>query len=510
MPYVFGQQKNTDLQQRPPVVVILGHVDHGKSSLLEAIREDFRITAKESGGITQHVGAYEVEYFPKNEEGAKKITFIDTPGHEAFAAIRSRGTSIADIAVLVVAADEGVKEQTREAIVHIKKAGILLVVAINKIDKPEANPQKVKRELAKEKILIEDMGGTTPVVEVSAKTKRGLEDLLEIILLVAEMEQLKTDTKKPAEGTVIEAYLDSRRGPTATLLVRDGCLRIQDIVATPSSFGRVRILEDFQGHAIETALASMPVIVVGFEEVPRVGERFHVVPDLESALSYKKQQEIRQKTQFVAEEGKKVANIVLKGDVQSSLEAIEYVLREIPQEDLALRILEGGIGDITEKDVELARNAKALLIGFRVKISPQAKKLAEQYKISLRTFDVIYDLVQGVRHFLEKRMEPEVVREDVGKLRVLLVFMTEKHRQIVGGKVIEGEVRKGALVEVWRGEELCGKGRLINLQENKKDIEQARKGQEVGILYEGDGKIMEGDMLVFYKEHQRRSALFTS
>lgn len=496
-------QKNGNLQPRPPVVVILGHVDHGKSSLLEAIREDFRITSRESGGITQHVGAYEVEY------NGKKITFLDTPGHEAFSAIRSRGASVADIAVLVVAADDSVKEQTKEAILHAKRAGIPVIVAINKIDKAEANPEKVKRDLAKEDILVESLGGRVPCVEISAKTKKGLNELLELILLVAEMEELRADIAKQAEGTVIEAYLDAKRGPTATLLVREGVLRPQDIIGTASAVGKARILENFQGDPLEEALPSTVAIVVGFDDVPIVGEKFRVYADMESALR-DREKEKRKTTppdRFVGEEGKKIINFVLKGDVQSSLEAIEHVLQQIPRQEFTLRILDKGVGDITESDVELARSAKALLVGFRVQIKPSAKKLAEQYKISLRTFDVIYDLVQGVRHFLERKLEPEIVRQDLGKLKVLVVFMTEGNRQIVGGRIVEGEAQKGVLLEVWRGEELVGKGKIINLQENKKDILSARKGQEVGILYEGEGRIMEGDTLLFYKREQRRVTL---
>jgi len=497
------KQKKDALQPRPPVVVVLGHVDHGKSSLLEAIREDFRITAKESGGITQHVGAYEVEH------NGKKITFLDTPGHEAFSAIRSRGAKVADIAILVVAADEGVKEQTKEAILHAKKAGIPIIVAINKIDKPEANPEKVKRELAKEDVLVESLGGKTPSIEVSAKTKKGIDELLEMILLLAELEELKANIEKPAEGVVIEAYLDAKRGPTATLLIRDGMLKSQDIIATSSSIGRARILENFQGVPIKQATPAMPAIVVGFQQLPQVGEEFKVFPDMESALSYfeEKNRKIVGKERFVVKEGQKILNLVLKADVQGSIEAVEYVLQQIPQEEVVLRIIESGVGDITEGDIDIARAAKALVVGFRVGITPRAKILAEQNKILLRNFDVIYELVQSMRQFIERRLEPEIVRRDLGKLKVLVIFLTEKNRQIVGGRVIEGEVQKGVSLEILRGEEVVGIGKVINLQENKKDIAQARKGQEVGILYEGEGRIAEGDILLFYKQEQRKVSL---
>jgi len=273
------QEKKEGLQMRPPVVVVLGHVDHGKSSILEAVK-DFKITAKEAGGITQHIGAYEVEH------QGKKITFIDTPGHEAFSAIRSRGAKAADIAILVVAGEEGMKPQTKEAIFHIKKAGIPFIVAINKIDKAEANPEKVKRELSQNDVLVESMGGKIPSIETSAKTGQGVEGLLELILLVAEMEELKGDVEKPGEGVVIEAYLDAQRGPTATLLLRDGVLQQGDIVGTRSTSGKVKVLEDFQGNLLEKALPSTPCIVLGFENVPQVGEKFEVYSDLELAQKY--------------------------------------------------------------------------------------------------------------------------------------------------------------------------------------------------------------------------------
>jgi translation initiation factor IF-2 len=499
----INEQKSDNLQPRPPVVVVLGHVDHGKSSLLEAIREDFRITAKESGGITQHVGAYEVDH------KGRKITFLDTPGHEAFSAIRSRGANVADIAILVVAADEGVKEQTKEAILHAKKARIPIIVALNKIDKPEANPERVKRELAREDVVVEFLGGKIPAVEVSAKTKKGIGELLDMVLLIAELEELKANIAKSAEGIVIEAYLDSKRGPTATLLIRDGVLKVQDIVGTASTAGKVRVIEDFQGNQIERALPSMPAIVRGFEQVPQVGEKFRTFPDIESALRYveRKEKKTIGEDRFVAEAGKKIVNLVLKADVRSSIEAVEYILKEIPQQEIILRTIKSGVGDITEGDVELARNAKAYIIGFRVRVTTGAKTLAEHHGIPLRSFDVIYELVQGVRHFLERKLEPEIVKITLGKMRVLVVFLTEKNRQIVGGRIIEGEVQPGVFVEVLRGEEGMGKGKVLNLQENKRDIAQARRGQEVGILYEGEGRIKEGDTLVFYKREQRKITL---
>ncbi|OQX53075.1 MAG: translation initiation factor IF-2 [Candidatus Omnitrophica bacterium 4484_213] len=498
------QKQNENLQPRPPIVVVLGHVDHGKSSILEAIK-DLKITEKEAGGITQHVGAYEVEH------QGKKITFIDTPGHEAFSAIRSRGAKAADIAVLVVAADEGVKTQTKEAILHIKKAGIPFIVAINKIDKPNADPEKVKRELAQNDVLVESMGGKIPSVETSAITKKGIDELLELILLTAEIEEFKCDISKSGEGVVIEAYLDSKRGPTATLLLRDGILKLGDIIATASSLGKVKVLENFQGEAINQALPSMPIIVVGFENVPQIGEKFRVYPDISSAQKYITKKERKKNTGltgvFLVEKGKRILNLILKADVSGSLEAIEGMLKELPQEKVIVRVLESKVGEINENDVKLAKSAKAKIIGFRQKVNPIAAKLAEREGIKIIIFDVIYELIQAIRQLMEKTIEPEKVREELGKMKVLLIFRTEKNRQIVGGKIIEGRVKKGLLIEVFRNEEKVGRGKIVNLQKNKKDIESAGKGEEVGILYQGDVKIEEGDVLVFYSEKREKEKL---
>lgn len=497
------QQKDANLQPRPPVVVVLGHVDHGKTSLLLAIRKMKVPSQKPGGVITQHVGAYQVE------EAGKSITFIDTPGHEAFSAMRSRGAKVADIAILVVAADEGVKPQTKEAILHVKSAGIPMIVAINKIDKTEANPQKVRTELAKTDVVVESMGGQIPEVEVSAKEGKGIKELLDLILLVAEMEDLKADHNAIAEGVVIESSLDAQRGPTATLLVQNGILRLGDIVGTPSCVGKAKILKDFQGKALSQASPSTPVVLVGFEAVPQVGENFKIFPNPETALSSIEKKEEKRKIKPVAviEPDKKIFNIILKADVQGSLEAIEEILKSIPQENIFLRIVERGVGNVTEGDVKLANSAQGMVIGFRVKVPPQVAGLAERSFVNIRVFDVIYELVQGVRHFMERRLKPEVVRRDIGKMKVLVIFFTERNRQIIGGKVIEGEIRKGLSVEIRRDEESIGQGKILSLQENKKDIEKARTGQEVGILYEGEGRAQEGDVLTFYVKEQQEVTL---
>jgi len=493
-------ENSQNLISRPPIIVVLGHVDSGKTSILDNIRKT-HVAEKETGGITQHVGAYEVEF------GGKKITFIDTPGHEAFSAMRSRGAKVADIAILVIDSCQGVQPQTREAISHIKKAGIPMIVAINKIDRPEADPERVKRELSKEGIFLESIGGKTPSVEVSAKTGKGISDLLELILLVAEIEGLKGDISKKGEGVVIESYLDSHRGPTATLLLRNGVFKLGEIVGTSSTFGKIKILEDFQGKKIKIAYPSMPVVSLGWEEVPGVGEKFRIFSNIEEAKkSLEKKLEVPAKVLFF-EPGKKILNLILKTDVFGSIEAIEEVIKSLPQEKINLRILKAEVGEINETDIKLAKGAKAKILGFRVKTDKIAQDLAEKEKIKIIKFDVIYDLVETLRKEMERALEPEIIRMDLGKVKILVIFWTEKNRQIVGGRVLEGEVKKGTSIEVFRKEEKIGKGKLISLQKNKKDIEKVKKGEECGILYEGDAKIEKDDILVIYTKERRKKEL---
>ncbi|MBI1971561.1 MAG: translation initiation factor IF-2 [Candidatus Wildermuthbacteria bacterium] len=493
-------------QNRPPVVVVLGHVDHGKSSLLEAIREDFKITSKESGGITQHIGAYVVEVLaePKSAEalregGQRFITFLDTPGHEAFSALRSRGAKVADVAVLVVAADEGIRAQTKEAIEVIKKSGIPFIVALNKIDKPGADAERIKRELSQHEVFVETMGGQVPCVETSATTKQGIPQLLEMIFLVAEVAGVQGDPQKPASGVVIEVFLDPQRGPAATLLVREGTLRVGDIVGTKSSWGKIKILEDFQAIQLEGAGPGMPTRAIGFESAPGVGEEFAVFKNEDMAkirvapLEAKKIQQVLE-----VPEGKRVLNVILKADVAGSLEALENLFLSLPHQEVILRIVEGSIGEISEKDVRLAQGTKAKIFGFRTKVSRTSQDFANREGISVETFDVIYDLIQRVRQLLEQSVEPEAAEHEIGSLKVLAVFFTEKNRQIVGGRVAEGEARKGASIEVIRQDVSVGKGKAANLQKDKKDAPVVGKGEECGILYEGEVRVEAGDTLTFY------------
>lgn len=482
-------------------MVVLGHVDSGKTSILDAVRKT-HVAEKESGGITQHIGAYQIE------KDGKKITFLDTPGHEAFSQMRSRGAKVADIAILVVDACKGVEEQTKEAIFHIKKAGISLIVALNKIDRSEANLEKTKGELSKEGILVESMGGKVPSVEISAKTGKGIEEIIEVILLMSEMEGFKADMQKPAEGTIIEFYLDSKRGSVSTAILNEGTLKIGDIIGTPSAFGKVRSLENFQGKTIDSALPADPVVILGFEGAPKVGENFKTFTDAENAKNFIKVPDKKETIKVVElKPDQKVLNLILKTDVLGSTEAIGGILKELPQDKVILKILESEVGNIDESDLKLAKSTRALILGFRVKIDQATKTLAEREKIKIMTFEIIYELVEGVRNFMEKIMASESIRVDSGKVKILTVFLDEKNRQIIGGKVIEGEIKKGASVEVSRGEELVGKGKIINLQRNKKDAEKVAKGEECGMLYEGDIKTKEGDILLAYQEETRRGEL---
>lgn len=495
------QQKKDNLQPRPPVVVVLGHVDSGKTSILDFIKKT-KVVEKESGGITQHIGAYEIEH---NEQ---KITFIDTPGHEAFSTMRSRGAKVADIAVLVIDSAEGVKAQTKEAISYIKKAQIPIIVALNKMDLPQANPEQAKRELEKIGIQAESLGGKVPCVEVSAKTGHNIKDILEVILLIAEMEELKTRGEEKAKGVIIEAYLNSKRGPTATLLVREGSFKKGDIIGAFSTYGIVRVLEDFQGKCLNKAVPSQPVVVVGFEKVPRVGEKFQVYSTIEEAKKgLGELKEKRTREVIFVEKGKKVLNLILKVDVLGSLEAVEGVLKNLPQEKVIVRILEKKVGEINEKDIRLAKSGKAKIFAFRIKPDAIAKRLAERENVKIISFDVIYDLVQAVRTLMEKLLEPEIVRQDLGELKVLVIFKQDKKRQVIGCKVLKGEVIKGVIIEIWRGDDKIGQGKVVNLQKNKKETGRGSRGDEVGILYEGEGLIEQDDILVAYKENKKKGEL---
>ncbi len=494
------ENNKNNLITRPPVVTILGHVDHGKSSILEAIK-NLKITAKESGGITQHIAAYEIEH------ESKKITFVDTPGHEAFSAMRSRGAKLADIAVLVIAAEEGIKPQTKEAIKHIKERGIPMIVALNKADKPEANPERVKRELMSEEIVVESFGGKVPSVNVSATTGKGIPELLELILLLAEVEEYQADLSLRATGYIVESHLDPNRGATATMIIKNGTLNKGDVIGTSSAVGKVKNMEDFQGNSLEEAIPSMPVIILGFESVPNVGEGVKVFSDTEEAKEQSSKSLGIFQEESLATDKEEVLKLIIKADVRGSLEAIKEVLKTIPQEKARIQVLRAEVGEINESDVKLAETSEAMIVGFRVKANSIAKKLALRDKIRLVTFDVIYHLGEAVRTALEKKVSHELVRKNQGKFKVLTIFKADKNGQILGGKVLSGEIKKSALLDIYRDEEKVGKGKIIKLQREKKEVGEVVKGYECGMLYRGEVEVQEDDILEAYTEETYRPGL---
>jgi len=499
-------------ETKQPVVVVMGHVDHGKSSLLEAIREDFVICAKESGGITQHIGAYEV--IVPSVDGERKITFIDTPGHEAFSAMRQRGAKVADIAILVVDASEGVKDQTKEAIKFIKTAGIPMLVAFNKIDKPGSDAEKVKQQLSQVDVLVESWGGKVPSVKVSAKMKQGIKELLETVLLMAEMEELKADLKANPEGTVIESSLDAKKGAIATLVLEKGILKNGDILGTNSAFGKIKRLLSFQGKEITQVFPGQPCRILGFEVPPVVGEVAVVYESLDKAKSglkakIAKIQDKPAQPQSGQENGeeKKIFNVIVKADVHGSLEAVEHVLSSIPCDKVGLNVLRYSVGDVTSADVKEAESANGAIFGFRVKVDESIKQFARQKRVKIKTFEVIYEMVQEARQEMLFVLAPEIKRIDLSQLKIIAYFKKAKDTQIIGGKVLEGEFTKNTMVEVFRNDEMVGKGRIKSLEREKNEVGKAVKGQEVGMMFAGDVKIEIDDILKIYREEKQKGTL---
>lgn len=505
------KESGKNLQPRPPVVTILGHVDHGKTTLLDTIRKT-NVVAGEAGGITQHIQAYQVK------KRGQLITFIDTPGHEAFSAMRERGVSIADIAVLVVAADDGVRPQTKEVIEYLKDKKIPTIVAINKIDKPEANVLRVKQELADNGILLEQWGGEVMSAEISAKKNLGIDELLERILLLAEVEDFRADSKRDGLAVVLEGHLDPQKGPVAIVLIKTGTLKVgQDIVAG-GSFGRIRKMEDYAGRNLPSAGPSTPVTIIGLNTTAQTNDILQVASGKSAARLKSKEisgifkgeaaKTVKQKVEEGIKEGKiKKFNLVLKADVQGSLEAVEQILATIKSDEVAIEYLGTGVGNITESDVKLAESAKGAVFGFNVEITPVAKRLAEAGGTEIKSFKIIYELVQDIKNKMSAQLAPEIVREDLGRLNVLAIFKTGKHDMIVGGRVTEGKIAKKFFIEVKRGSEIIGGGKLANLQQNKANVEEVGHGNECGITFEGDARIKEGDTLIVYKEEEKRRAL---
>lgn len=486
-----------NLKPRPPIITVMGHVDHGKTKLLDNIRKT-NVMEQEAGGITQHIGAYQAK------QKGKLITFLDTPGHEAFFAMRERGAKVTDIVVLVVAADDGVKPQTIEAIKHAKKANAPILVAINKIDKPEADPQRVKKELSDHGLVPEEWGGETICVEISAKFNKNLDKLLEAILLLAEMQEVKANPGVKAIGTIIESKVDAKRGVVATVLIQNGTLKLGEAVTCGSTFGVIRAMENFQGKKIDHAKPSAPVRILGLESQPEVGDILQAEENKEKAkekiMRLKKVSLRHIKT--LKKENKKVKklNIILVTDVQGSFEAILNELSKIESETIEPQVLEYKAGKITESDVMMAAGSQAIIYGFNTLPTPVAQRIAEEKKVKIKSFDIIYKLFDDIKKELNALVEPEIRKFILGKLKVLAIFRTERGRIVFGGEVIKGKLQKGLKADILRNEEKVSSGEITSLQQNKINVEEIKEGKQCGLEFRGEGKIKEGDILVAYKE----------
>ncbi|SDT30900.1 translation initiation factor IF-2 [Bradyrhizobium canariense] len=502
---------STDTEPRSPVVTVMGHVDHGKTSLLDALRHA-NVVSGEAGGITQHIGAYQV----KSPESGKMITFIDTPGHAAFTAMRARGAKVTDIVVLVVAADDGVMPQTVEAINHAKAAKVPMIVAINKIDKQDAKPERVRTELLQYEVQVESLGGDVVDVEVSAKNKTNLDKLLEMIALQAEILDLKTNAERPAEGTVIEAKLDRGRGPVATVLVQRGTLRVGDIIVAGAEMGRVRALISDQGETIDEAGPSVPVEVLGFNGPPEAGDRLAVVENEARArqvTSYRAHQKrenaaasisgmrgsLEQMMSQLKTSGRKEFPLVVKADVQGSLEAILGSLEKLGTDEVAARILHAGVGGISESDVTLAEGFNAAIIGFSVRANKEAAAAAKRNGIEIRYYNIIYDLVDDIKKAMSGLLAPTLRETMLGNAQILEVFNISKVGKVAGCRVTDGTVERGANVRLIRDNVVVHEGKLSTLKRFKDEVKEVAAGQECGMAFENYGDMRAGDIIECYR-----------
>ncbi len=503
-----------NLKPRSPVVTIMGHVDHGKTLLLDTIRNT-NVADSEAGGITQHIGAYKV-----NVNG-KEIVFVDTPGHEAFTAMRARGALVTDIVILVVAADDGVMPQTVEAINHARSAQVPIIVAINKIDKQNANPEKVMKELSEYELISEEWGGTTLFAKISAKKKVGIEELLELIILQAEMLELKANPDKLAKGTIIESELDRGHGAVGTVIIQEGMLKIQDPFIAGMTFGRVRAMIDDKGKRITQAPPSTPVLVVGFQDVPHGGDRFIVTTEEHYAreLSRFRQEKLREKETLRSSrttledlyskigESKVILNVILKGDVRGTIDAIVEALKKLSTDLVEVQFAHSGVGAITETDVNLAMATGSIIIGFNVKPNVKAQALAEQEKIEIRTYSIIYEMIDDVRKAMEGLLEPKIVEVNIGKAEVRKVFSVSKIGAIAGSYVTEGKVIRSALVKVIRNNEVLFTGKISSLKRFKDDAREVMAGYECGLSLENYNDLQEGDAFEFFVEEKEKQTL---
>jgi translation initiation factor IF-2 len=505
--------KGENLKPRPPVVTVMGHVDHGKTTLLDYIRHT-NVTAREAGGITQHIGASVVEH------QGQKIVFLDTPGHEAFTAMRARGTQVTDIVVLVVAADDGVMPQTVEAINHANAAGVPIIVAVNKVDKPNARPEVIRRQLADLGLIPEEWGGDAVMVDISAKTGQGVDHLLEMILLVAELAELKADPTVNAEGAVIEARLDKGKGPVATVIVQQGTLRQGDIVLFDSTWGRIRAMQDDKGKSVKEATPSMPVEITGLNDVPQAGELFRKVDserEARDAIERKKIEreiEVEHPRRLTLEEfyeriemgEKQQLNIVLKCDVRGSLEALKASLLNLATEEVGISIVHEGVGNISESDIMLASASNAVILGFDVKLSSDVKKIAEREGVQVRLYRVIYDLIDDVKAALEGMLAPRLKENVTGHAEIRAVFSVPNLGSVAGCYVLDGVIRRNAKVRVLRSGAAVWEGAISSLKRFKDDVREVSAGYECGIGFADYHDFREGDIIEAFEvvEEKRR------
>ncbi len=514
---LFEEADDADLVDRAPIVTVMGHVDHGKTSLLDAIRST-TVASGERGGITQHIGASEV-----TTKDGKRLVFLDTPGHEAFTSMRARGARVTDIAVIVVAADDGVMPQTLEAISHAKAAKVPLVIAMNKIDRAEANPDRVKTELTEAGVVVEEYGGDTPLVAVSAKTRVGIDELLEMILLVADLQELKANAKRDAVGTVIEAQLDKGRGPVATLVVQTGTLRVGDIVVVGSTFGKIRALETAAGKRVSKAGPASAVVILGLADVPEAGDVLRVVADEKTARS---RVEAR-KTAQTAREGAggaratledlyrqiqagqaKELRIILKADVSGSLGAITHALDQLGSDEVKLNVLLEAAGDITDNDIMLATASDAIVVGFNTGITETARRAAEAEGVDVRLYDIIYKLTDDIDAALKGMLEPEVVEVVEGRAEVRQIFRVGKSTVIAGCYVTDGRIVRSGGARVWRGGKVISTDRIDSLRRFRDDVREVAQNFECGIGLAGFNDLAEGDIIECFT-NQTRSRVVT-
>jgi translation initiation factor IF-2 len=502
--YQHQEEEASGLKLRPPVVTIMGHVNHGKTRLLDAIRQT-NVMDTEAGGITQHIGAYQVEV------NGQKITFLDTPGHEAFTVMRARGAQVTDITILVVAADDGVMPQTLEAIDHARAAGVPIVVAVNKIDKPEANAEAVKQQLADAGLVIEEWGGDVVCVPISAKEKKGISELLDNLLVVAEMEELKADPSRPAVGVVIEAEMDKSRGPMATVLIQTGTLRVGDTVVVGSTWGRIRAMFNDVGKRVRKAEPSMPVAILGLDSLPQVGDILNAVAGEHQAraLMQKHQQATRSRAvsldnlfdQISTGEVKEL-NVILKADVQGTIEPIRSSLERLGTDKVQVRIIHSSSGNITESDVMLAIASKGLIIGFGTGIEAGAKRLADVEGVDIRSYDVIYNLVDDVEKALKGMLEPTYVDVVEGRAEVKAIFSSGKKLKVAGVAITDGKATRGAQVRVRRGGQVVVESSVASLRRFKDDVKEVASGYECGVGLKDFEDFEVGDILEFFRKER--------